>query len=103
MSAPGGKEESVVENTPARIRVQRSVVAVDVAKNVFEIAVSEIPGRIARRHRLKRTELSAFLAQLPPATVLLEACGSAHFWARQAADCGHHVELLPPHQTKRYR
>ena len=103
MSAPGGKEESVVENTPVGRGVEQSVVAVDLAKNIFEIAVSEVPGRISRRHRLKRADLSAFLAQLPTSTVLLEACGSAHFWARQAALFGHRVELLPPHHTKRYR
>ncbi len=93
----------MVENTPVQSGVEHRVVAVDLAKNVFEIAVSEIPGRVARRHRLKRTELPVFLAQLPVSTVLLEACGSAHYWARQAARFGHRVELLPPHHTKRYR
>jgi transposase len=79
------------------------VVAIDVAKNVFEIAVSEVPGRIARRHRLKRPELAGFLATLAPATILLEACGSSHHWARTAVEFGHRVELLPPHRTAHYR
>ena len=69
MSAPLEKEESVIENT---------TVAVDLAKNVFEVAVSRLPGRIALRRRLKRNELLPYLAQQPAATVLLEACGSAH-------------------------
>ena len=59
MSAPGGKEESVVENTPVGPAGPHGVVAIDLAKNVFEIAVSEVPGRVARRHRLKRSELAA--------------------------------------------
>jgi len=103
MSAPKGKEESVAENTPVAGAGQRGVVAVDLAKNVFEVAVSEVPGRVSRRRRLKRAELTAFLAQLPPSTVLLEACGSAHHWAREAARLGHRVSLLPPHHTSRYR
>jgi transposase len=78
-------------------------VAVDLAKNVFELAVSEVPGRVASRHRLRRCEMPAFFAQLPAATVLLEACGSAHHWARTIAGLGHRVVLLPPHRTRRYR
>jgi transposase len=73
------------------------------AKNVFEVAVSEVPGRIARRRRLKRAELLAFFAQLPPATVLLEACGSAHYWAREISRLEHRVVLLPPHRSAKYR
>ena len=94
MSAPLEKEESVIENT---------TVAVDLAKNVFEVAVSRLPGRIALRRRLKRNELLPYLAQQPAATVLLEACGSAHHWAREASHLGHRVVLLPPHRTKQYR
>jgi transposase len=93
----------VVENTPVRRNVEHAVVAVDLAKNVFEAAVSEVPGKVAFRRRLKRADLAAFLAQLPPATVLFEACGSAHHWARVVAGFGHHVVLLPPHKTRRYR
>jgi transposase len=93
----------VVENTPVAQAASHAVVAVDIAKNIFEVAVSEIPGRVARRLRLKRAELGPFLAQLPAATILLEACGSAHHWARQAVSFGHRVELLPPHHASRYR
>lgn len=93
----------MVENTPVRRSVEHAVVAVDLAKNVFEIAVSEVPGRVASRHRLKRADLGVFLAQRPAATVLLEACGSAHHWARVASGFGHRVVLLPPHKTRRYR
>jgi transposase len=82
---------------------ENTTVAVDLAKNVFELAVSEVPGRVARRQRLKRAELLPFLAQLPASTVLLEACGSAHHWARQAVELGHRVVLLPPHRTRKYR
>lgn len=88
------KEESVADNT---------TVAVDLAKSVFELAVSPRPGRVSERYRLSRGELLRFFAQRPAATVLLEACGSAHFWAREIEGLGHRVVLLPPQHVRRYR
>ncbi len=61
-----------------------TVIAVDLAKEVFEVAVSERPGRVAERHRLSRVRFGRFLAQHATGTVVMEACGTAHFWARQA-------------------
>jgi transposase len=54
-------------------------IAVDLAKSVFEIAVSDRPGRVGRRERLPRAQFLSFLAQQPAATVVMEACGSAHY------------------------
>lgn len=81
----------------------QSVIAVDIAKNVFEIAVSRHPGRVAAHHRVSRTKLLRFFAQRGPSKVLLEACGSAHFWARELQKLGHEVVLLPPHLVRPYR
>jgi transposase len=72
-----------------------TTIAVDLAKSVFEIAVSERPGRVGERRRLNRGALLPFFAKRPPATVLLEACGTAHFWARELEGFGHRVRLLP--------
>ena len=102
MNAPEGKEESVAETTIPN-KTGHTAVAVDLAKNVFEVAISEIPGRVSGRKRLKRAEMMPFFAQLPRATVLLEACGSAHHWARSISELGHRVVLLPPHRTSKYR
>lgn len=77
-------------------------IAVDVAKAVFEIAISDRPGRVRRRERPKRHEFLPFLAQQPPATVVMEACGSAHHWAREIQKLGHQVVLLPPHHVRPY-
>jgi transposase len=44
----------------------------------------------------------AFLAQQPPSTVVMEACGSAHYWGREFQELGHLVALLPPHQVPPY-
>jgi transposase len=53
-------------------------IAVDLAKAVFEIAVSNRPGRVSRRERLPRAQFLNFFALQPRATVVMEACGSAH-------------------------
>jgi len=78
-----------------------TTIAVDLAKSVFEIAVSERPGKVSERHRLSRKQFLSFF-QRPPATVVMEACGSAHHWGRQIRELGHRVVLLPPHQTRPY-
>jgi transposase len=79
-----------------------TTIAVDVAKSVFEIAVSERPGRVCERRRLSRGQFSRFLAERAPAVVVMEACGTAQFWGREAAARGHRVKLLPPHAVRPY-
>jgi transposase len=82
--------------------MDHTTVAVDVAKSVFEVAVSEHPGRVRERHRLSRARFRQFLAEHLPATVVMEACSSAHHWARQAQSQGHRVVLVPPHAARPY-
>src|SRR5262250_3019489 len=79
-----------------------TLIAVDLAKSVFEVAVSSQPGRIAARRRLTRSQFARFVATHAPATLLMEACGTAHFWGRQAQAHGHRVVLLPPHAVRPY-
>ena len=79
-----------------------TTIAVDLAKSVFEVAVSERPGKVSRRHRLSRGQFSRFLGEQAPATVVMEACGTAHFWGREADARGHHVVLIPPHAVRPY-
>jgi transposase len=77
-------------------------IAVDVAKAVFEVAVSEHPGQVQERHRCSRERFRRYLGEQPPATILMEACGSAHYWGRPAQTRGHQVVLLPPHAVRPY-
>ncbi|UCF06068.1 MAG: IS110 family transposase [bacterium] len=79
-----------------------TTIAVDLAKNIFEIAVSKHPGCISERHRFSRSKFQRFFAEHLPATVLFEACGSAHHWARTLNHMGHNVILLPPHSVRPY-
>jgi transposase len=82
--------------------MEHTTIAVDLAKSVFQVAVSHRAGQVSLERRLPRTRFLSFFAQQPPATVLLEACGSAHHWARQLQQCGHDVRLLPAHDVHRY-
>lgn len=82
--------------------MEHTTIAVDLAKSVFQVAVSHRAGQVSLERRLPRTRFLSFFAQQPPATVLLEACGSAHHWARQLQQCGHEVRLLPAHDVHRY-
>lgn len=82
--------------------MKHTLVAVDIAKNVFEIAVSKQPGAVTERHRLSRTAFVRFFARRQAATVLLEACGSAHHWGRTLQGQGHQVVLLPAHLVRPY-
>ena len=79
-----------------------TTIAVDLAKSVFEVAVSQRPGKVSARRRLSRGQFSRFLAEQAPATLVMEACGTAHFWGRQARERGHRVVLLPPHAVRPY-
>jgi YVTN family beta-propeller protein len=79
-----------------------TLAAVDLAKNVFEVALSRHPGCVATRKRLSRKRFASFFAEMQPTTILLEACGSAHHWARHLQHQGHCVVLLPPHAIRPY-
>ena len=81
--------------------MQHTTIAVDVAKSVFQVAVSHHPGRVDEEHRLSRARFLTFFADRPTATVLLEACGSAHHWGA-LEQLGHTVRLLSPHEVRRY-
>src|SRR3989441_8245898 len=79
-----------------------TTIAIDVAKAVFEVAISEQPGQVRDRQGLPRERCRRFLEERPAATVLMEACGSAHHWARHAQAHGHRAVLVPPHVVRPY-
>jgi len=82
--------------------MEHTTIAVDLAKSVFQVAVSRRAGEVDLERRLSRAQLLRFFAQQPPATVVLEACGSAHHWARELQRLGHAARLLPAHDVHRY-
>ena len=76
--------------------------AVDLAKDVFELAFADGSGRVVERKRLKRGPFATCLDQRAPLRVVMEACGSAHYWARRFARSGHVVTLLPAQYVRPY-
>ena len=80
--------------------MESTTVAVDLAKSVFEVAVANERGQITERKRLGRTSFMRFLTKRPPCRVVMEACGTAHYWGRVAQEHGHQVTLLPPHYVR---
>ena len=78
-----------------------TTVAVDLAKDVIEVAVAG--GRAVQRERLSRKGFARFLGQQSASTIVMEACSGAHFWARCAQEAGHSVKLLPAQYVKPYR
>ncbi len=78
-------------------------IGLDIAKNVFEVHGIDQRGRVSVQRRLRRAELLRFFERLEPCTVGIEACGSAHYWARELAGIGHEVRLMAPRFVKAYR
>ena len=75
-------------------------VAVDLAKDVFELAFADASGRIVERKRLSRAAFARAFDNRPRLRIVMEACGSAHHWARRFERLGHQVVLLPAHDVR---
>ncbi|MFN8176687.1 MAG: IS110 family transposase [bacterium] len=82
--------------------MKSTTIALDLASTTIEVAVSNHPGHVHERHRLSRKRVLSFFREREPAKVLMEACGSAHYWAREIRALGHEVQLLPPHAVRPY-
>lgn len=79
-----------------------TTVGIDLAKKIFHLVGTDTTGKIVWRKQLTRHALLPFMAQLPPVTIGLEACGGAHYWARQLRQQGHTVKLMAPQFVKPY-
>jgi transposase len=79
-----------------------STIGLDLAKNVFQLHGVDGSGAVVLKKQLRRGALERFFAQLPPCLVGMEACGSAHHWARVIGRYGHQVRLMPPAYVKPY-
>jgi transposase len=77
-------------------------VGLDLAKNAFQVHAVDARSEIVVARKLTRGRLVAFFAELPPCVVAMEACSSAHHWARELIRLGHEVRLLPPAHVKPY-
>jgi len=82
--------------------MQITTLGLDLGKRVFQVHGVDATGRVVVRRKLQRAEVAAFFADLAPCLVGMEACATAHYWARVIATSGHEVRLLPPAYVKPY-
>lgn len=79
-----------------------ATVGLDLAKNTFQVHAVNAVGEVIVRRALRRSQVLAFFERLPPCLVGMEACGSAHYWAREIGAMGHTVRLMPAAYVKAY-
>lgn len=82
--------------------MQIACIGLDLAKNVFQLHGINDEGEVILRRRIRRAQVRVFFAGLEPCLVGLEACGTAHFWARELIALGHEVRIIPPAYVKPY-
>lgn len=79
-----------------------TTVGIDLAKNVFQVHGIDERGKAVLKKQLRREQMAAFFVNLPACLVGMEACGSAHHWARKLQELGHTVRLMAPQFVKPY-
>lgn len=79
-----------------------TTIGIDLAKNVFQVHGADKHGKVVFRKQLRRSQMAAFFANLPPCLIGMEACASAHYWARKFMSFGHTVKLMAPQFVKPY-
>jgi transposase len=82
--------------------MQVTTIGLDLAKHWFQVHGVDANGRIAVRRKLRRSEVLDFFQSLPLCLVGMEACATAHHWARELTRLGHTVKLMPPAYVKAY-
>ena len=82
--------------------MQATTIGIDIAKSVFQIHGVDATGKVVIQRQLRRGQVIEFFRRLPPCLVGIEACATAHHWARELAELGHTVKLMPPSYVKAY-
>jgi transposase len=82
--------------------MQITTIGLDIAKNVFQVHGIDAAEKVVVRKQLRRGQVLKFFASLPPCLVGMEACATAHYWARELTKLGHEVRLMPAKDVKAY-
>ena len=77
-----------------------TMIGIDLAKSVFQLHGASMTGELKFRRKLSRPQFHKFIVEHPAAIVVMEACSSAHYWARVTAKCGHDVQLIAPQYVR---
>ena len=80
-----------------------NILAIDLAKNVFQVCKRDPKGKVIFNRELSRAKLKELLAKQPRSVVAMEACGSAQYWARFALDHGHEVKIISARSVKPFQ
>jgi transposase len=84
------------------VDMQITTIGLDIAKHVFQVHGIDAAEKVVVRKQLRRSQVLAFFKALPPCLVGMEACASAHYWARELTRLGHQVRLMPAKDVKAY-
>jgi transposase len=82
--------------------MQVTTIGLDIAKNVFQVHGIDVAEKVIVRKQLRRSQVLEFFGTLPPCLVGMEACATAHYWARELTKLGHRVRLMPAKDVKAY-
>jgi transposase len=96
------KLAAVEQHQGGAIHMEITTIGLDLAKQVFQIHGVDEAGDLVVTRRLRRAQVITYFASLPPCLIGLEACATAHFWARELRSLGHEVRLMPPQYVKAY-
>jgi transposase len=80
---------------------QPFTIGLDLAKTVFQVHGVDANGTATLKRKLRRNQVLDFFQRLEPCLIGLEACAGAHYWARQLAEFGHEVRIMPSSYVKR--
>ena len=82
--------------------MQVTMIGLDIAKNVFQVHAIDAAEKVVVRKQLRRSQVLEFFRALPACLVGMEACATAHYWARELTQLGHQVRLMPAKDVKAY-
>src|SRR5437762_14204259 len=84
------------------VQMQVTTIGLDIAKNVFQVHGIDAAEKVVVRKQLRRSQVLAFFKALPPCLIGMEACATAHYWARELTKLGHRVRLMPAQDVQAY-
>ncbi len=91
-----------IESHQGAFDMQVTTIGLDIAKNVFQVHGIDVAEKVVVRKQLRRSQVREFSKAQPPCLVSIEACATAHYWARELAKLGHQVRLMPAKDVKAY-